>query len=164
MACQKWASAAPARADGDPRIEQLPGRLDRTSTSTPPPIQGLLTEQPQPRRDLNREARIQAAVVEWARVVPPELLIFAIPNGGLRSKAEAARMKWTGIHPAQPRRFQSLIGTIGSTGFCGAQSASRRSSGRPAYEQATIHCRPHGTAICGYPSKSVGTCRLLGRF
>lgn len=47
-------------------------------------------------RDLNLEARIQAAIVEWVRLVAPELLIFAVPNGGLRSKAEAARMRWTG--------------------------------------------------------------------
>jgi hypothetical protein len=60
-------------------------------------LQPGLNEQARPRRDLNREARVQAAIVEWARLVAPELLIFAVPNGGLRSKAEAARMKWTGV-------------------------------------------------------------------
>lgn len=48
------------------------------------------------RRDFNAEARIQAAIVEWVRTVAPGVLIFAVPNGGLLSKAEAARMKWTG--------------------------------------------------------------------
>jgi hypothetical protein len=27
----------------------------------------------------------------------PDVLIFAVPNGGLRSKVEAARLKWTGV-------------------------------------------------------------------
>jgi VRR-NUC domain len=49
------------------------------------------------RRDFNAEARIQAAIVEWVRTVAPGVLIFAVPNGGLRSKAEAARRKWTGV-------------------------------------------------------------------
>jgi VRR-NUC domain len=49
------------------------------------------------RRDFNAEARIQAAIVEWVRTVAPGVLIFAVPNGGLRSKTEAARMKWTGV-------------------------------------------------------------------
>jgi hypothetical protein len=48
------------------------------------------------RRDGNAEARIQAAIVEWVRIAAAGVLIFAVPNGGLRSKAEAARMKWTG--------------------------------------------------------------------
>jgi hypothetical protein len=41
-------------------------------------------------RDANAEARIQAAIVEWVRTVVPDILILAIPNGCLRSKAEAA--------------------------------------------------------------------------
>lgn len=49
------------------------------------------------KRDSNKEARIQAAIVEWVRVVAPHVLIFAVPNGGLRTKAEAARLKWTGV-------------------------------------------------------------------
>jgi hypothetical protein len=47
-------------------------------------------------RDGNAEARIQAAIVEWVRTVAPELIVFHPPNGGLRSKAEAARLKWIG--------------------------------------------------------------------
>lgn len=54
------------------------------------------------RRDGNAEARIQAAIVEWTRIVAPQAIVFAVPNGGLRSKAEAARMKWTGTLPGVP--------------------------------------------------------------
>jgi hypothetical protein len=48
-------------------------------------------------RDGNAEARIQAAIVEWVPVVAPGVLVFAVPNGGLRSKSEAAGLKWTGV-------------------------------------------------------------------
>jgi hypothetical protein len=45
----------------------------------------------------NAEARIQASVVAWVRLVAPQVLCFAVPNGGLRTKAEAALMRWTGV-------------------------------------------------------------------
>jgi hypothetical protein len=47
-------------------------------------------------RDLNSEARIQAAVVAFVRTVAPEILIWHCPNGGWRSKPEAARLRWVG--------------------------------------------------------------------
>src|SRR5277367_3430782 len=48
-------------------------------------------------RDRNAEARTQAAVVEWIRTVAPDLICFHPANGGYRTKAEAARMKWIGV-------------------------------------------------------------------
>jgi hypothetical protein len=36
-------------------------------------------------------------MVEFVRWVAPQVKIFAVPNGGLRTKAEAARLKWTGV-------------------------------------------------------------------
>jgi hypothetical protein len=53
-------------------------------------------------RDRNAEARIQAAIVEWIRIVAPTLIAFHVPNGGLRSKAEAARLKWVGTLAGVP--------------------------------------------------------------
>ena len=53
-------------------------------------------------RDLNAEARIQAAIVEFVRTVAPQVLIFAVPNGGLRTPREAARLKWTGTVAGVP--------------------------------------------------------------
>jgi len=47
----------------------------------------------------NAEARIQAATFAFVRAVAPDVLIFHCPNGGLRSKSEAARMKWQGVVP-----------------------------------------------------------------
>ena len=49
------------------------------------------------RRNGNAEARRQAAIVEFVRWVAPQVVIWAVPNGGLRSKSEAARLKWTGV-------------------------------------------------------------------
>jgi hypothetical protein len=56
----------------------------------------------QRRRDGNAEARIQAAVIEWIRWCAPQTVVFAIPNGGLRGKAEAARLRWTGVLAGVP--------------------------------------------------------------
>lgn len=44
----------------------------------------------------NAEDQIQAAIVAYLRACVPNCLAFAVPNGGLRSKREAARLKWTG--------------------------------------------------------------------
>jgi hypothetical protein len=62
----------------------------------------VIIEQVRRPRDLNAEARIQAAIVEWIRVAAPSVLAFAVPNGGLRTKAEAARMRWTGVLAGVP--------------------------------------------------------------
>jgi hypothetical protein len=45
----------------------------------------------------NVEAKIQHSIMEWIRTVAPELLTFHCPNGGFRTKSEAARMKWVGV-------------------------------------------------------------------
>src|SRR5271170_502459 len=54
------------------------------------------------RRAGKAEARIQASIVEWTRLVAPQVTIFAIPNGGLRSKPEAALLKSTGVVAGVP--------------------------------------------------------------
>ena len=48
------------------------------------------------RRNGNAEARLQASLIAWIRWCAPQTMVFAIPNGGLRGKAEAARLRWTG--------------------------------------------------------------------
>lgn len=47
-------------------------------------------------RDGNAEARAQAAIVEFVRMVAPHVVIWHCPNGGWRTKAEAARLRWVG--------------------------------------------------------------------
>ena len=36
-------------------------------------------------------------MIEWIRWTCPSVVAYAIPNGGYRTKAEAARLKWTGV-------------------------------------------------------------------
>jgi hypothetical protein len=50
----------------------------------------------------NDEAAIQASIVEYLRTVAPGVLVFHVPNGGLRSKSEAARLKWIGVLAGVP--------------------------------------------------------------
>lgn len=43
-----------------------------------------------------REDTIQAAIVQFLRLTMPECVIHHSPNGGLRTKREAAKLKWMG--------------------------------------------------------------------
>jgi hypothetical protein len=85
------------------------------------------------RRDLNAEARIQAAIVEWVRVVSPHVMVFAVPNGGLRTKAEAARMKWTGTVAGIPDLCIIVPG--GRAHFIEVKTAT----GRLSSDQCIVH-------------------------
>jgi len=57
-----------------------------------------------PRR--NVEDQIQAAIVQYCRLVAPQMIWAAVPNGGYRTKAEAAKLKWTGVLAG----FSDIIG------------------------------------------------------
>lgn len=54
------------------------------------------------RRGRNAEAAIQASVVEYVKRCFPQVLIAAIPNGGLRTPAEAGLLRWTGTLAGMP--------------------------------------------------------------
>lgn len=45
----------------------------------------------------NDEASLQASIFSYVRTVAPDVLIFHPANGGLRTKAEAARLKAMGV-------------------------------------------------------------------
>ena len=47
----------------------------------------------------------QAHLVMWFRRTYPDTLIFAIPNGGLRSKSQAMKLKVEGVVPGIPDLF-----------------------------------------------------------
>jgi hypothetical protein len=85
------------------------------------------------RRDSNAEARIEAAIVELVRTVAPQVLIFHIPNGGLRSKREAARLKWIGVVAGIPDLALVLPG--GQIRFIEVKTAI----GKLSAEQTAIH-------------------------
>ena len=76
--------------------------------------------------DRNAEAKIQASIVEWVRTVAPGVLIFAVPNGGLRSRVEAARLKWTGVVAGIPDL--AVIAPSGKAHFLEVKTATGRLS------------------------------------
>ena len=92
----------------------------------------MSAQQPRP-RDGNAEAKRQAGIVEYIRTVAPSVFIFHIPNGGLRTKAEAARLKWMGTVPGIPDLALVLPG--GQIRFIEVKT----DTGRLSAEQVTIH-------------------------
>ena len=48
------------------------------------------------------EQKLQASIVSYLRAVLPDCRTFAVPNGGLRGKREAARLKRTGVLAGVP--------------------------------------------------------------
>lgn len=56
-------------------------------------------QQQQPRRYKDEEHRLQVACVRWFRMQYSGYgnLLFAVPNGGLRNKSTAARLKAEGV-------------------------------------------------------------------
>lgn len=55
-----------------------------------------------PKKALPSEHAEQAMFVQWFRAQYPGVLIFAIPNGGKRGKAEALRLQVEGVTPGVP--------------------------------------------------------------
>ena len=53
-------------------------------------------------KDTPSEDQEQAWLVAWLRREHPSARIFAIPNGGGRSKAQGALLKATGVSPGVP--------------------------------------------------------------
>jgi hypothetical protein len=76
----------------------------------------------------------QVALVKWARLAAkqhPELsLLFAIPNGGARSKATAGRLKAEGVLPGMPD--VCLPSPQGLLGACYIELKRPKSPGKPA--------------------------------
>lgn len=51
------------------------------------------------------EAQYQISFIEWVRYCHPEILAFAIPNGGSRNVIEAKNLKRQGVMPGVPDIF-----------------------------------------------------------
>lgn len=85
---------------------------------------------PKDARLLPTEAEEQATLFSWAamkRGKYPELdLLFHIPNGGSRGKAEAARFKAEGVKPGVPDLFLPVARGNISRSFYRAETAERR--------------------------------------
>lgn len=87
------------------------------------------------KRDGNNEARIQASIVSFVRVVAPNCIVAHIPNGGLRSKREAARLKWVGVTAGFPDLI--LLSPSGRAYFIEVKT----DTGRLSTEQSDFHSR-----------------------
>lgn len=56
------------------------------------------------------EDHVQAALVEWLRLMVPHAIVSSVPLGGLRTKREAAKLKWAGALAGIPDLFVALPG------------------------------------------------------
>lgn len=69
------------------------------------------------------EHQIQCAFIEWCYLnesrVPALRLAFAVPNGGYRNKATAARLKAEGVRPGVPDWMCPVPSTIHDYQFHG---------------------------------------------
>lgn len=95
-----------------------------------------------PRELIPTEHQEQAALVEWAERAHgthPELrLLAAVPNGGARHKAVAAKLKAEGVRPGYP----DLLLDVARGGFHGLRiELKRRDGGRVSEDQSWWHER-----------------------
>jgi hypothetical protein len=78
----------------------------------------------------NAEEKLQRSVMEFLTVaLPPDAVAFAVPNGGLRSPREAARMKGMGVVAGIPDIaivYRSRAFFIELKGPRGVQSPAQR--------------------------------------
>lgn len=98
---------------------------------------------PPDRRDFNAEARVQAKIVEWVRQAAPQVVIFAVLNGELRTPAQAARARWTGTTAGIPNL--AIVAPGGRIFFAEVKSASGSLSAaqREIHERlAALGCSP----------------------
>ena len=81
------------------------------------------------------EGGIQATLMDWARLMenrwPALQLLFHVPNGGARGKAEAGRMKRQGVKAGVP----DLVLPAARGGYHGLFIELKTETGRPTPEQ-----------------------------
>ena len=100
----------------------------------------------------NAEAQIQAAIVRWIRTCAPQVICFAIPNGGLRSKREAAMLKWTGVLAGVP---DLCVLACGEPHFIEVKAEK----GRPSLEQNEFFARLDEQGVPWCVAKSIDDVR-----
>lgn len=83
---------------------------------------------------MKSELQIQAAAFQWAWNTYPHTrrLLFHVPNGGYRSKVEAANMKASGVVPGIPDMLLLWKGRAHAFEF-------KTTSGRASPEQVKVH-------------------------
>lgn len=96
----------------------------------------------------DREHQIQVACVNYFRYTYPEVLIWAIPNGGARNAVVAAKLKAEGVLAGVPDLFVAAA----RGGFHGLFIEMKAGKNKPTNEQTTIMARleteHYKTAVC----------------
>ena len=92
-----------------------------------------------PTKPRHVESCIQRACVRWFDYQHPRLsdLLFAIPNGGRRSKIEAGIMKGEGVRPGMP----DLMLAMPNNGYSGLFIEMKTEQGRTSPDQKNKHKR-----------------------
>jgi hypothetical protein len=122
--------AAEIPANG-PSADWLPGLISSRTKSKRPENQAFGKGRPRP--DRGGEARIQGAILQFIRTVAPDVLTFHIPNGGLRDKREAAKLRWQGVTAGIPDLC--LLAPVHRVFFIEVKTAT----GRLSSDQLDIH-------------------------
>lgn len=86
------------------------------------------------------EHTIQKVCVQWFDLQYPGLLIYAIPNGGKRSKAEAGRLKAEGVRAGVPDLYLAVV-TLNHPGL---YIETKTTTGTPSDEQLIAHAYLRG--------------------
>ena len=100
------------------------------------------------------EHQLQRACVRWFRYQYPNSIIFAIPNGGLRNKVTAAKLKAEGVLAGVPDLF---IATPNST-HSGLFIEMKAGRGKPTELQIEMHERLY------YSGYMVAVCNRFEQF
>lgn len=99
------------------------------------------------------EDPIQASIVRWVRTCAPDCLVFAVPNGGLRNKREAARLKWTGALAGVP---DLVVVAPRHVVFIEVKAPK----GRESDEQKEVHAHLRGLGYTVSTARSIDDVRL----
>jgi hypothetical protein len=83
------------------------------------------------------ESVIQQNAVKWFRYQYPELLLFAIPNGGARSKTEASIMSGEGVLAGVADLFLS----VPNSRYCGLYIEIKTEKGRQRDSQKIFQAK-----------------------
>ncbi|WP_020603304.1 VRR-NUC domain-containing protein [Spirosoma spitsbergense] len=84
-----------------------------------------------------QESNLQSRCVQWFRLQYPQLLLFAVPNGGLRAKIEAAIQIGEGVMEGVPDLVLAYP-TRGKPGLFIEMKCQRKGS-KPTDAQLTVH-------------------------
>ena len=109
------------------------------------------------------EGAEQATLMDWAALMAgrwPELqLLFHVPNGGARGKAEAARMKRQGVKAGVP----DLMLPVARGGYHGLFLEMKAALGRNLHRPILYHnmTHPSCSALAGVPCISPAIIYLL---